>query len=345
MRAQVERDAREARKHRVRLCLASQRLDDFGEALVELSNRIWVLGAGGKAGELETLSKLFALSETVAEAVGFRLTGPGPEGAPALLIAVDGRGRFEQLVVNTPGPVELWALTTSPRDAALRERLHERLAPAEARADLARRFPAGSARPWIEAALRRLELRGARVAASERDLLESLADELAHDRGTPWHTRNPGTPGPDRPRRCTRVFPCEGEDDRSNHDERETEAMMAMNRATLMGHAGRNPEIRKLPSGDDVAQFSLATTERFRRKDDTVGESTKWHQIVAFGAAAEAVRKLVRKGELRGRRRRGARCPRLFEGPSAGPEAVDPGHRHRWRGPAGMHGDAARQHR
>ena len=53
--------------------------------------------------------------------------------------------------------------------------------------------------------------------------------------------------------------------------------MLGMNRAMLLGHAGRNPEMRKLPSGDDVAQFSLATTERFRRKDDTVGESTEWH--------------------------------------------------------------------
>ena len=179
VRAQVERDAREARKHGVRLCLASQRLEDFGDALVELANRIWVLGAGGKAGEMEALARVFTLSETVADAVAFRLTGPGPEGAPALLIATDGRGRFEQLVVNTPGPMELWALTTSPRDAALRERVHERLAPAAARAALARRFPTGSARAWIEAALRRLELRGARVAASERDLLDGLADELA----------------------------------------------------------------------------------------------------------------------------------------------------------------------
>ena len=179
VRAQVERDAREARKHGVRLCLASQRLDDFGEALVELANRIWVLGAGGKAGELETLSEVFQLSGTVAEAVSYRLTGPGPEGAPALLLAMDTRGRFEQLVVNAPGPVELWALTTAPRDAALRERLHERLAPAAARAALARRFPAGSAREWLESALRRLELRGARNAASERNLLDGLADELA----------------------------------------------------------------------------------------------------------------------------------------------------------------------
>ena len=73
--------------------------------------------------------------------------------------------------------------------------------------------------------------------------------------------------------------------------------MLGMNRATLLGYAGKHPEMRKLPSGDDVAQFSLATTERFRRKDDTVGESTEWHAVVAFGAAAEAVRKLVRKGD------------------------------------------------
>ena len=73
--------------------------------------------------------------------------------------------------------------------------------------------------------------------------------------------------------------------------------MLSMNRATLLGHAGRNPEMRKLRSGDDVATFSLATTERFTRKDGTVGEATEWHSIVAFGGAAEAVRKLVRKGD------------------------------------------------
>ena len=179
VRAQVERDAREARKHGVRLCLASQRHEDFGEALVELANRVWVLGAGGKATELEALSGLFALSGTVADAVSYRLTGPGPEGAPALLIATGAQGRFEQVVVNAPGPVELWALTTAPRDAALRERVQARLAPADARAALARRFPTGTARTWIEAELRRLELGGNRVAASERGLLDSLADELA----------------------------------------------------------------------------------------------------------------------------------------------------------------------
>ncbi len=198
VRAQVERDAREARKHGVRLCLASQRHEDFGEALVELANRIWVLGAGGKASELEALSRLFALSGTVAHAVSYGLAGPGPQGAPALLIAADARGRFEQLAVNAPGPVELWALTTSPRDVALRERVQARLAPADARAALARRFPAGTARTWIEAELRRLELEGARVAASERDLLDRLADELARDAGALLPGRSGGRSGDDR---------------------------------------------------------------------------------------------------------------------------------------------------
>ena len=73
--------------------------------------------------------------------------------------------------------------------------------------------------------------------------------------------------------------------------------MLTMNRATLLGFAGKHPEMRKLPSGDDAAQFSLATTERFRRKDDTVGEATQWHSIVAYGAAAEVVRTRVRKGD------------------------------------------------
>ena len=72
--------------------------------------------------------------------------------------------------------------------------------------------------------------------------------------------------------------------------------MLTMNRATLLGHAGRNPEMRTLPSGDEVALFSLATTERFTRRDGTAGESTEWHAIVAFGNAARTVRNLVRRG-------------------------------------------------
>ncbi len=183
VRAQVERDVREARKLRVRLALASQRLEDFGGALAELANRYWILGAGGKAREEETLAGLFSLSDTLSDAVRYRLTGPGKDGAPALLIAAGQGGRFEQLLVNTPGPVELWALTTSPADAALRRRLYARLAPDEARRALARAFPEGSARGRIEREMARMNEPGAGRAASEEAVLDRLADEVARAAG------------------------------------------------------------------------------------------------------------------------------------------------------------------
>ena len=179
VRAQVERDVREARKLRVRLALASQRLDDFGGALAELANRYWILGAGGKAKEAETLAATFALSDTLSDAVRYRLTGPGRAGAPALLIASGQGGRFEQLVVNTPGPVELWALTTSPADVALRRRLYALLPPARARAALARAFPEGTARGEIERELARMDSAEAGRAASEEAVLDELAEEVA----------------------------------------------------------------------------------------------------------------------------------------------------------------------
>ena len=72
--------------------------------------------------------------------------------------------------------------------------------------------------------------------------------------------------------------------------------MLNMNRVTLLGHAGRDPEIRTMKSGDRTASFSLATTEKWRRKDGGTGEATEWHRIVVFGAAVEPVEKLVRKG-------------------------------------------------
>ena len=179
VRAQVERDARECRKQRVRLVLASQRLDDFGKALVDLANWYWVLGAGGKREEIETLSEVFDLNETLREVISYELTGPGRNGAPALLIAPDERGRYEQVVVNTPGPVELWALSTSPADVALRNRLYDRVPPAQARALLARAFESGSVRRRLEDEIAKLEARGVRGGAAEAEVLDRLAAELA----------------------------------------------------------------------------------------------------------------------------------------------------------------------
>ena len=72
--------------------------------------------------------------------------------------------------------------------------------------------------------------------------------------------------------------------------------MLNMNRVSLLGHAGRDPEVRTIKSGDKTATFSLATTDKWRRKDGGTGEATEWHRIVVFGTAVAAVEKLVRKG-------------------------------------------------
>ncbi|MDD9990731.1 MAG: hypothetical protein OXP75_02935 [Rhodospirillales bacterium] len=197
VRAQVERDVREARKLRVRLALASQRLDDFGGALAELANRYWILGAGGKVAEAEALAAMFCLSGTLDDAVRYRLTGPGRDGAPALLIAAGQGGRFEHLLVNTPGPVELWALTTSPADAALRRRVHALLPAAAARAALARAFPEGTARPRIESELARLDASETGGAASEEAVLDRVAAEVA--RAFAEDRSDPPRPVPDGP--------------------------------------------------------------------------------------------------------------------------------------------------
>ena len=181
VRGQVERDVREARKQRVRLALVSQRLEDFGPGLVELATRYWILGAGGMEAEVAALAGTFGLSVTLREIVRHDLTGPGPDGAPALLIAEAEGRRHELHVVNTVGPVELWALTTAPADTALRRRLYARLPPPAARAALARAFPSGSARERIAAELRALAARGGRD--TEEAVLDRLADELARAPG------------------------------------------------------------------------------------------------------------------------------------------------------------------
>ena len=65
--------------------------------------------------------------------------------------------------------------------------------------------------------------------------------------------------------------------------------MLHVNRATLLGHAGRDPEVRTLPGGGRTAWFSLATTERWTRTDGEPGEATEWHRVVVYGGAVKAV--------------------------------------------------------
>ena len=73
--------------------------------------------------------------------------------------------------------------------------------------------------------------------------------------------------------------------------------MASVNKVILIGNCGRDAEVRHLPSGQPVANVSLATTTR--RKDRTTGEmveDTQWHRITFYERLAEVARDYVKKG-------------------------------------------------
>ena len=72
--------------------------------------------------------------------------------------------------------------------------------------------------------------------------------------------------------------------------------MLNVNRVTLLGHVGRDPELHTSASGDRAARFSLATTERWKDRDGSPQERTEWHRVIVFGGAVAVVKRLLRKG-------------------------------------------------
>ena len=73
--------------------------------------------------------------------------------------------------------------------------------------------------------------------------------------------------------------------------------MLNMNRVTLLGHAGRDPDIRTLRGGGKAASFSVATTERWKDGDGKSAEATEWHRVVVYGPAVDVVETMLRKGD------------------------------------------------
>jgi len=70
----------------------------------------------------------------------------------------------------------------------------------------------------------------------------------------------------------------------------------SVNKVTLLGNLGKDPEIKFLPSGQAVANFSIATTDRYKDKAGEWQDRTEWHNIVAYARTAEIVRDYVKKG-------------------------------------------------
>lgn len=74
--------------------------------------------------------------------------------------------------------------------------------------------------------------------------------------------------------------------------------MSDLNRAMIIGRLGRDPEIRYTPDGRAVANFSLATTDKWRDKQSgEMRERTEWHRVVAFGRLGEICGEYLSRGK------------------------------------------------
>lgn len=75
--------------------------------------------------------------------------------------------------------------------------------------------------------------------------------------------------------------------------------MPSYQQVIVIGNLGHDPEIRSLPSGDSVANFSVATSEKWTEKDGAQREETEWHRIVVYGKSVNSyVAPYLRKGDL-----------------------------------------------
>ncbi len=69
-----------------------------------------------------------------------------------------------------------------------------------------------------------------------------------------------------------------------------------VNKVILIGNLGRDPEVRSTPSGQTVANFSVATNRRWRDRDGQRQEQTEWHNIVCWGRQAEVAGQYLTRG-------------------------------------------------
>jgi single-strand DNA-binding protein len=73
--------------------------------------------------------------------------------------------------------------------------------------------------------------------------------------------------------------------------------MASVNKVILIGNLGKDPEVRYMPSGEAIANITLATTDSW--KDKGTGEKqekTEWHRVVMFGKQAEIAGEYLKKG-------------------------------------------------
>ncbi|MCI0698009.1 single-stranded DNA-binding protein [candidate division KSB1 bacterium] len=73
--------------------------------------------------------------------------------------------------------------------------------------------------------------------------------------------------------------------------------MARLNKVMLIGHLGKDPELKYTPGGAAVATFSLATNEAYKDKDGNWQERPEWHRLVVWNKQAETAAEYLKKGQ------------------------------------------------
>ena len=71
---------------------------------------------------------------------------------------------------------------------------------------------------------------------------------------------------------------------------------MSLNKAILIGRLGRDPEVRQMPNGEAVCNFSIATSETWKDQHGQKQERTEWHAITLYRRLAEVAGQYLKKG-------------------------------------------------
>lgn len=189
-RRQILQDVREGRKNNIRVALSSQVMEDFGDDILDAATSVFIFDAPSE-GSVGRIARLFGLGDHERSILRARLNGPGRDGAPLFAVIRHKGGTSTQKLNLTLGGAELWALSTTAEDVALRERLYRRFSVSDALLLLAARFPGGSAKAEVERiAARSIRGDGAdRGPATRSGAIETLADELAREFGSDLRAR------------------------------------------------------------------------------------------------------------------------------------------------------------
>lgn len=176
VREQVVLDIREGRKANLDIVLASQRLEDFDDVMVDLATSIFILGVGERS--LESAVKTFGLNDYAAGVLG-NLGAPTAAGARMLAIFQTKEHRYVADIVNTLSPTEIWSYSSTAEDRGLRDRLYVAVGATTARRLLVRHYPLGTAKPEVERRqLAMVSERGLDEEDARETVIETMVREL-----------------------------------------------------------------------------------------------------------------------------------------------------------------------